>query len=65
MSFLSRTVKTIGTHSGMFHCDEVLGCSMLKLLYPDAEIIRTRDQKELDKLDLVLDVGGKLRVPTS
>lgn len=58
-------MKTIGTHSGMFHCDEVLGCSMLKLLYPDAEIIRTRDQKELDKLDLVLDVGGKLRVPTS
>ncbi|KAL1464585.1 hypothetical protein WDU94_004215 [Cyamophila willieti] len=59
MSLLSRNVKTIGTHSGVFHCDEVLGCAMLKLLYPDAEIIRTRDQKELDKLDLVLDVGGE------
>lgn len=35
-------VKTIGTHDGKFHCDEVLACSMLKLLpeYKDAEIIR-------------------------
>lgn len=35
----------IGTHSGVFHCDEVLACFMLKQLphYKDAEIIRTRD----------------------
>ena len=35
-------VKTIGTHDGKFHCDEVLACSMLKLLpeYKDAEIVR-------------------------
>ena len=31
-------VKTIGTHSGHFHCDEALACYMLKLLpeYKDA-----------------------------
>ena len=34
--------KKIGTHSGTFHCDDVLACFMLKLLpeYKDAEIIR-------------------------
>ena len=32
------TMKTIGTHSGNFHCDEALACYMLKLLpeYKDA-----------------------------
>ena len=31
-------VKTIGTHGGLFHCDEVLACYMLKVLpeYKDA-----------------------------
>jgi uncharacterized UPF0160 family protein len=50
----------IGTHSGTFHCDEVLACFMLKLLpeYKDAEIVRTRDQKLLDTCDIVVDVGG-------
>ena len=30
--------KTIGTHGGLFHCDEVLACYMLKVLpeYKDA-----------------------------
>jgi len=35
-------VKKIGTHSGVFHCDEVVACNLLKRLpaYRDAEIIR-------------------------
>jgi hypothetical protein len=35
-------VKKIGTHSGVFHCDEVVACNLLKRLpeYSDAEIIR-------------------------
>ena len=50
----------IGTHNGTFHCDEVLACSMLKYLpeYKDAEIVRTRDQSQLDLCDIVVDVGG-------
>ena len=34
-------VKTIGTHDGHFHCDEVLACYMLKLLpeYKDARYV--------------------------
>ncbi|KAG7281780.1 hypothetical protein CRUP_037061 [Coryphaenoides rupestris] len=51
----------IGTHNGTFHCDEVLACFMLRQLpeYKDAEIIRTRDPKELAKCDIVVDVGGE------
>ncbi|MFS8029790.1 putative metal-dependent protein hydrolase [Helianthus anomalus] len=50
----------IGTHNGSFHCDEALGCFMLRLTnkYSGAEIVRTRDPQVLETLDAVLDVGG-------
>jgi len=50
----------IGTHSGTFHADEVLACAMLKILpkFQKSEIIRTRDPKELESCDIVVDVGG-------
>lgn len=56
----SKLTLKIGTHSGVFHCDEVLACFMLKQLpqYHDADIIRTRDSKILDTCDIVVDVGG-------
>ena len=52
--------KLIGTHNGSFHCDEVLACFMLKQLpeYKEAQIVRTRDPVELDKCDIVVDVGA-------
>lgn len=50
--------KKLGTHSGKFHCDEAFGSYMLKLLFPDLEIIRTRDNQILDECDIVIDVGG-------
>uniref|UniRef100_A0A182NA65 Uncharacterized protein n=1 Tax=Anopheles dirus TaxID=7168 RepID=A0A182NA65_9DIPT len=54
-----RPVK-IGTHDGIFHCDEVLACFMLQQLprYASAEIIRTRDTAKLDECDIVVDVGA-------
>lgn len=50
----------IGTHSGVFHCDDALACFMLKCLpkFKDAEIIRTRDESLLKDCDVVVDVGG-------
>uniref|UniRef100_A0A4Y0BSU2 Uncharacterized protein n=1 Tax=Anopheles funestus TaxID=62324 RepID=A0A4Y0BSU2_ANOFN len=50
----------IGTHDGIFHCDEVLACFMLQQLprYASAEIIRTRDTSKLDECDIVVDVGA-------
>jgi len=51
----------IGTHDGTFHCDEVLACSMLKMLpaYEKAVIMRTRDEAALSKCKMVVDVGAK------
>ena len=50
----------IGTHSGTFHCDEALGCFLLKQTGPfkDADVVRTRDPKVLQELDIVIDVGA-------
>lgn len=56
----SETILKIGTHNGVFHCDEILACYMLKRvpLYQNAEIVRTRDQQTLDTCNIVVDVGG-------
>ena len=48
------------THSGNFHPDDVCAVATLLLIYPDAEVVRTRDEKvinEKDKEDIVLDLG--------
>ncbi|CAI5944760.1 unnamed protein product [Closterium sp. NIES-65] len=41
--------KRIGTHNGTFHCDEAMGCFLLRrtLKFRDADVIRTRDEKEV------------------
>ncbi|KAG2680721.1 hypothetical protein I3760_11G111100 [Carya illinoinensis] len=53
-------LKRVGTHNGSFHCDEALGCFMIRLTdkFCNAEIVRTRDIQVLEGLDAVLDVGG-------
>ena len=50
----------IGTHNGSFHADEVLACALLRLLprFQGSEIVRTRDPKQLDLCDIVVDVGA-------
>jgi uncharacterized UPF0160 family protein len=56
-----QSIKNIGTHSGHFHVDEVLACAMLTKYVPEyrnAKITRSRDQKVLDSLDLICDVGS-------
>ncbi|KAJ6634812.1 MYG1 protein [Pseudolycoriella hygida] len=51
---------TIGTHSGIFHCDEVLACFLLRQLpqFSDAKIVRSRDENDLKQCEIVVDVGG-------
>uniref|UniRef100_W8C9P3 UPF0160 protein MYG1, mitochondrial n=1 Tax=Ceratitis capitata TaxID=7213 RepID=W8C9P3_CERCA len=59
---LRSEVPVIGTHSGTFHCDEVLACFMLKQLpeYKNASIFRSRDDKLLhENCDIIVDVGGE------
>lgn len=38
-------LKRVGTHNGSFHCDEALGCFMIRLTnkFNSAEIVRSRD----------------------
>ena len=50
----------IGTHDGSFHCDEALGCYLLRQTkqFAEAEIVRSRDPDTLSKCDIVIDVGA-------
>ena len=51
--------KVIGTHNGLFHCDEVVAVAILSLLYDNHIMVRrTRDPKVLAHCDIVVDVGG-------
>ncbi|MFB5191417.1 MYG1 family protein [Alicyclobacillus fastidiosus] len=47
----------IGTHHGKFHADEVFAVAILKQFYPDAKVVRSRDDDILSNCDIVVDVG--------
>ncbi|WEF32720.1 MYG1 family protein [Pseudoduganella chitinolytica] len=48
----------IVTHNGKFHADDAWAVAVLHILFPQAEIVRTRDQAIIDSADFVVDVGG-------
>jgi uncharacterized UPF0160 family protein len=48
----------IATHSGKFHADDAWAVAVLDILFPDSDIIRTRDQSLIDAADFAIDVGG-------
>ena len=50
--------KTIATHNGNFHADDVFSIAALKCIFPSFNLIRTRDLEIIAKADIVLDVGG-------
>ncbi len=49
--------KTILTHDGGFHADDVFAVATLLLLDADAAIVRTREKDRIAKADIVVDVG--------
>jgi len=51
--------KTIVTHNGNFHADDVFSIAAFKLILPSFRLIRTRDSELIAKADIVLDVGGE------
>ncbi|MFA6445920.1 MAG: MYG1 family protein [Candidatus Paceibacterota bacterium] len=59
MGLFSRR-KIIVTHDGRFHADEVFAIALLKMIpeFKNTKLIRSRDQKIIEKADIVLDVGG-------
>lgn len=51
-------MKTIATHNGSFHADDVFGVATLKMhIGEPIKIRRTRDRDEIDASDFAVDVG--------
>jgi uncharacterized UPF0160 family protein len=51
--------KTVVTHDGNFHADDVFSVAALKCIFPAFNLIRTRDEAIIKNADIVLDVGGE------
>jgi uncharacterized UPF0160 family protein len=49
----------IVTHGGKFHADDAWAVAVLMLLYPEAELVRTRDPAIIATADVAIDVGGE------
>ena len=48
----------IVTHSGKFHADDAWAVAALKILFPQADVVRTRDSARIEAADFAVDVGG-------
>lgn len=48
----------IATHSGKFHADDVWAVMVLNIVFPDCELVRTRDEARIRAADFAVDVGG-------
>lgn len=57
-------MPTVALHDGVFHADDVFACAIMKMIYPDITIIRSREDEEISKADFRVDVGGKYNVHT-
>ncbi len=53
-------MKTVATHNGKFHPDDVFAVASIMMIEgkENIKVIRTRDQDVIDKADWVVDVGG-------
>lgn len=61
---MKKEVK-VGTHNGEFHADEVFALAILKKIYPDLKITRTRNDEKLKTMDFRIDVGRKYNPRTN
>lgn len=54
------SIRELVTHDGRFHADEVFSSAVLKAIFPDAKIIRTRDRSMTSPAPgrIIYDVGG-------
>ena len=41
------------THDGHFYADEIFALAVLKLIFPDLEIVRGRDEKVYKNADII------------
>jgi uncharacterized UPF0160 family protein len=52
-----KIIMKVASHDGRFHADEIFALAVLKLIYPDLEIVRSRDENVYKKADIIVDVG--------
>ena len=54
------TISQLVTHSGGFHADELMSSVILTRLFPEAELVRSRDKQLLTRGEgkIIYDVGG-------
>ena len=54
--------KRVGTHNGSFHCDEALGCFLIRLTsqFAGADVVRTRDSQVPSSLPSLPFIGRVL-----
>ncbi len=52
-------MKLIGSHSGSFHADDACGVAILLALYPQAQVVRSREPDVWAQCDALVDVGGQ------
>ena len=50
--------KTIATHNGSFHADDVFGVAVLMGVFPRHTLVRTRSSAAIEAADFAVDVGG-------
>ena len=64
--YAGTTMKTIVTHNGTFHADDVFAVATLQLVYgvEGITIVRTRDESVIATADIVVDVGGGYDIST-
>lgn len=55
--FFEGEISIVGVHDGKFHADEVMACAITSLLFERVQIIRSRNEVELAKADIIFDVG--------
>jgi uncharacterized UPF0160 family protein len=48
----------IATHSGKFHADDICAVTVLDIVFPGCELVRTRDLDRIAQADFAVDVGG-------
>ncbi|MBB3711690.1 uncharacterized UPF0160 family protein [Limimaricola variabilis] len=60
------TITHLVTHSGGFHADELLSSVILTRLFPDAELVRSRDKAWITPGEgrIIYDVGGQFDAET-
>jgi uncharacterized UPF0160 family protein len=56
--------KTIATHSGSFHADDVFGVGVLMGVFPSHTLVRTRNNALIETADFAVDVGGSWAAET-